>query len=143
MIILAIIGLVLSLTARILATPQVVIVDDQFGDESNGAMVSYVEPSSGKIWNQGATCGDCAADNINTTNGLVMNNTWHDATGGADQGTYGIDFTFIGESGMPSPDRVFVDDSLERLHGGRILYPCRQQSALQCHSQYDPIHSNR
>ena len=110
MIVLATIGLLLVFAARTLATPQVVIVDDQYVDESNGAMVSYVEPSSGKTWNQGATCGSCLAVNISTTNGLVMNNTWHDATGGAEMGTYGLDFSFTGESCMPFTGEAFADE---------------------------------
>ena len=108
--------LVLGLALRTFAAPQVVIVDDQYGDFSNGAMPTYIEPSSAsKVWNQGATCGDCAATNISSKNGFLMNGTWHDATGGGSIGTYGIDFTFTGKSDRSSTVASGADDGSRKV----------------------------
>ena len=89
------IGVVLLLVLRTLATPQLVIVDDQYGDQVTGAVPTHNGPSQGKVWNQGATCGDCSAKNINAS--FVQNGTWHDATGGGTSADYSLSYTFTGE----------------------------------------------
>ena len=90
-------ALVVGALAKAKAKPQVIIVDDQYGDFSNGVLPTYSEPFTGNTWHEGATCTICSTTpKINTTNGHIMNGTWHDATGG-NAGTYSMDFSFAGE----------------------------------------------
>lgn len=88
------VGLVLSLVLQALADAKVVIVDDKYGDQVTGAIPTYNAPETGKVWNEGSTCTVCSLTGIDTSK--AMDNTWHDATGGASAGDFSFDVTFTG-----------------------------------------------
>lgn len=93
---LGIIVFTISLVVVTFAKPQLVIVDDQYGDMVTGVLPTFRAPVTGKVWNQGATCQYCAASRFDASNPLIMNGTWHDATGGS-EGLYSVDVLFTGE----------------------------------------------
>ena len=70
-----------------------VTIDDQYGDESNGRLVSY-SPSSG-AWSLGTMCDDCR---LRPNASLAFNGTWHDSTyEGQASGPYSFTILFNGE----------------------------------------------
>ena len=91
------VGLVLSLVLQAFAAPKVVIVDDQYGDQVTGAIPTYNAPETGKTWHLGSTCTGCSIVGVDTKQ--LMDNTWHDATGGSSAGDFSFDVTFTGELG--------------------------------------------
>lgn len=122
----ALLSLVLCFAAQIIATPQRVIVDDQYGDPITGAVPIYTAPQTGE-WNQGATCVVCSAGSkIDRDNGLIVNKTWHDGTSGLD-GAFSIDFNFTGKSCLSFFLRLHSNPVSRRLHCRRLLYSCWQQ----------------
>lgn len=72
-----------------------ITVDDQFGDQSTGRLVTY-SPNNDGLWSQGSNCSKCL---LKPNVSLALDGTWHDSTyGGQAPGPFSFTILFDGDN---------------------------------------------